>query len=64
MTKAALEKILTVMGYEDEEKQAVKEAVTTLRCMNTIQCETLSESENLTLGIINKLMALKEWYTE
>eukprot|EP00957_Ditylum_brightwellii_P083729 6363960-Ditylum_brightwellii.AAC.1 len=64
MTKAVLEKILTVMGYEDEEKQAVKEAVNTLRHMKTIQCETLRESKNSTLGIINKLMALREWYTE
>eukprot|EP00957_Ditylum_brightwellii_P115273 8790196-Ditylum_brightwellii.AAC.1 len=52
------------MGYEDEEKQAVKEAVNTLRRMKTIQRETLRESENLTLGIIDELMALKEWYTE
>ena len=64
MTKAALDKILTEMGYEEDEKYAVKEIVVTLRRMKTITKEALKESGKLSAGIVDELMVLQEWYEE
>ena len=37
MTYTALSKVLTAMGYNEDEKKALKETVGTLRRMKTIQ---------------------------
>ena len=64
MTKAALDKILTEMGYEEDKKYAVKEIVVTLRRMKTITKEALKEGGKLSAGIVDELMVLQEWYEE
>ena len=64
MTKQALDTILTEIGYEDEEKKMAKETVGTLRRFKTITEKTLEKNKNLNSGMIDELMALKEWYLE
>eukprot|EP00957_Ditylum_brightwellii_P153512 11684011-Ditylum_brightwellii.AAC.1 len=60
MTRTALEKILTEIGYEEDEKKIVKETVGTIRRFKTLTKEILKESGKMNSGMIDKLMAVKE----
>eukprot|EP00957_Ditylum_brightwellii_P207156 15351728-Ditylum_brightwellii.AAC.1 len=62
MTRAALEKALPEIGYEEDKKKIVKETVRTMRRFKTLTKETLKKSGVMNSGMIDKLMALKEWY--
>eukprot|EP00957_Ditylum_brightwellii_P151076 11504129-Ditylum_brightwellii.AAC.1 len=62
MTRAALENILTGIGYEEDKKKIVKETVRTMRRFKTLTNNTLKESGVMNSGMIDKLMALKEQY--
>eukprot|EP00957_Ditylum_brightwellii_P118162 9012396-Ditylum_brightwellii.AAC.1 len=62
MTRAALEKLLTEIGYEEDEKKIVKETVVMMRRFETLTKETLKESGEMNSGMIDELMAVKEWY--
>ena len=62
MTRTALEKILTEIGYEEDEKKIVKETIGTMRRFKTLTKETLKESGKMNSGMIDELMAVKEWY--
>eukprot|EP00957_Ditylum_brightwellii_P048820 3704048-Ditylum_brightwellii.AAC.1 len=61
MTRAALEKVLTEMGYEEDKKKIVKETIGMMRRLKTLTKETLKESGVINFGIIDELLALKEW---
>eukprot|EP00957_Ditylum_brightwellii_P071480 5433153-Ditylum_brightwellii.AAC.1 len=60
MTRTALEKILTEIGYEQDKKKIVKETVRTMRRFKTLMKETLKESGEMNSGMIDELMAVKE----
>eukprot|EP00957_Ditylum_brightwellii_P158944 12097625-Ditylum_brightwellii.AAC.1 len=60
MRKTALEKILSKIGYEEDEKKIVKETVGTMRGFKTLTKETLKESGIMNSGMIDELMAVKE----
>eukprot|EP00957_Ditylum_brightwellii_P183721 13993766-Ditylum_brightwellii.AAC.1 len=62
MTRTMLEKILVKIRYEEDEKKIVKETVGTMRSFKTLTKETLKESGAMNSGMIDKLMAVKEWY--
>eukprot|EP00957_Ditylum_brightwellii_P067368 5114568-Ditylum_brightwellii.AAC.1 len=60
MTTSVLNKILTEVGYEEEEKKIVKETVGTMQRFKALTKETLKESGVINSSVIDKLMALKE----
>eukprot|EP00957_Ditylum_brightwellii_P183392 13969448-Ditylum_brightwellii.AAC.1 len=62
MTRAVLEKVLTEIGYEEDEKKIVKETIRTMKRFKTLTKETLKESGAMNSGMIDELMALNEWY--
>eukprot|EP00957_Ditylum_brightwellii_P132148 10075414-Ditylum_brightwellii.AAC.1 len=62
MTRTALEMILSEIGYEEDKKKIIKETIGTMRGFKTLMKETLKESGVMNSGIIDELMALKEWY--
>eukprot|EP00957_Ditylum_brightwellii_P093599 7127567-Ditylum_brightwellii.AAC.1 len=60
MTKTALEKILTEIGYEEDKKKIIKETIGTMMRFKTLTKETLKESGVMNSSMIDELMALKE----
>ena len=58
----ALEKILAVLEYNDEEKSAVKREIGSLRRFKSITKEMLKEADGFTAGMIGEMMAMKEYY--
>eukprot|EP00957_Ditylum_brightwellii_P014206 1070201-Ditylum_brightwellii.AAC.1 len=59
MTRTVLEKILTEIGYEEDEKKIVKETVGTMRRFKTLTKETLRENGKMNSRMIDELMAVK-----
>ena len=59
-----LSKLLTTLGYTDEEQRAVIPHIGTLRRLITTKKETLEANSDLSSGIIDEIMALKEWYIQ
>eukprot|EP00957_Ditylum_brightwellii_P041437 3137910-Ditylum_brightwellii.AAC.1 len=62
MTRAVLEKVLTEIGYEEDKKKIVKGTIRIMRRFKTLMKETLKETGVMNSGMIDELMALKEWY--
>eukprot|EP00957_Ditylum_brightwellii_P070388 5347645-Ditylum_brightwellii.AAC.1 len=62
MARTVLEKILTEIGYKEDEKKIVKETVGTMRRFKTLMKKTLKESGEMNSGMIDELIAVKEWY--
>eukprot|EP00957_Ditylum_brightwellii_P006736 511617-Ditylum_brightwellii.AAC.2 len=62
MTRTVLEKILSEIGYEEDEKKIVKETVGMMRRFKTLTKETLKECGVMNTGMIDELMVVKEWY--
>eukprot|EP00957_Ditylum_brightwellii_P142855 10885154-Ditylum_brightwellii.AAC.1 len=60
MTRAALEKVLTEIGYEEAEEKIAKETANMMRRFKTLTKETQKESDVINSGMIDELMALKE----
>eukprot|EP00957_Ditylum_brightwellii_P032807 2487150-Ditylum_brightwellii.AAC.1 len=60
MTRVALEKILSKIGYEEDKKKIIKETVRTMRRFKTLMKETLKESGVMNSRMIDELMAVKE----
>eukprot|EP00957_Ditylum_brightwellii_P130303 9939748-Ditylum_brightwellii.AAC.1 len=60
MTRTALEKILSEIGYEEDKRKLVKETVGTTRRFKTLTKETLKVSGVMSSGMIDELMAVKE----
>eukprot|EP00957_Ditylum_brightwellii_P063285 4803093-Ditylum_brightwellii.AAC.1 len=62
MTTSVLDKILTEIGYEDDSKNTVKETIGIMRRLKILTKETQKESSVMNSGMIDELMALKDWY--
>ena len=62
MTRTALEKILSEIGYEEDKKKIIKETVGIMRRFKTLTKETLKESGVMNSRMIDELMAVNEWY--
>eukprot|EP00957_Ditylum_brightwellii_P135353 10320494-Ditylum_brightwellii.AAC.1 len=62
MTRAALKKVLTEIGYKEDKKKIVKETVRMMRTFKTLTNKTMKESGVMNSSMIDELMALKEWY--
>eukprot|EP00957_Ditylum_brightwellii_P178234 13575227-Ditylum_brightwellii.AAC.1 len=62
MTRTALEKILSDIGYEEDKKKTVKQTVKLMRRFKTLTNETLKESGVINSRMIDELIAVKEWY--
>ena len=60
--KTALGHVLTTLGYEDDEKVIVKQAIGILRRIRTITKESLKEADGMNAGIIDKMIAVCDWY--
>eukprot|EP00957_Ditylum_brightwellii_P077847 5916830-Ditylum_brightwellii.AAC.1 len=60
MTRTALEKVLSEIGYEEDKRKLVKETVGTMRRFKTLTKETLKESCVMNSRMIDELMAVKE----
>eukprot|EP00957_Ditylum_brightwellii_P061513 4668338-Ditylum_brightwellii.AAC.2 len=58
----ALEEILIVLEYRDEEEIAVKREIGSLRRFKSIIRYTLKEAGGFTAGMIDEMMAVKEYY--
>eukprot|EP00957_Ditylum_brightwellii_P040306 3050057-Ditylum_brightwellii.AAC.1 len=61
MTRTSLDKVLSKIGNEEDKKKIVKETIGMMRRLKTLTKETLKESGVMNSGMIDELMALKEW---
>eukprot|EP00957_Ditylum_brightwellii_P087605 6669221-Ditylum_brightwellii.AAC.1 len=52
MTRAALEKILSEVGYEEDKKKIIQD----------LDKGSLKESDVMNTGMVDELLAVKEWY--
>eukprot|EP00957_Ditylum_brightwellii_P135507 10332192-Ditylum_brightwellii.AAC.1 len=59
-----LAKVLTIMGYEDDEIAAATKAIRSMRRVLMIRRDTLLMNSSLSPGMINEIMYLKMWYTQ
>ena len=57
-----LGKVLTVMGYEGEELSIAMTAIGSMRRVMMINRDTLLAKSNLTPGMVDEILCLKEWY--
>eukprot|EP00957_Ditylum_brightwellii_P169476 12899282-Ditylum_brightwellii.AAC.1 len=60
MTRTALEKILSELGYEEDKKKIVKETVGTMSRFKTLRKERMKESGAMNSGMIDELMAVQK----
>ena len=57
-----LAKVLSVMGYEGEELSIATTTIGSMRRVMMINRDTLLVKSNLTPGMVDKILCLKEWY--
>ena len=57
-----LAKVLSVLGYSQEEQRILSVEIGTLRRLRTLKRETLSNVEGIGAAIVDKMMYVKDWY--
>eukprot|EP00957_Ditylum_brightwellii_P109608 8359942-Ditylum_brightwellii.AAC.1 len=56
--------ILTVLEYSTEESKNVRETIGNIRCIMTLIKETMELNADMSAGVIDEIMCLKEWYIQ